>query len=320
MLVFGSQDSGRIDVYTRPNAPRSIGGVLDDGLKLWRQSLSKTWPLALIAQLLISVPLLMVRVQFKNLPVIPSSNAFTAANAANQQLMLAVIKSPTVMLAYLLAMLVTLACYTAIVIRIDGLAMNNSPSLGTSLSAGFRLLPRVLLQLLVFILAGIVIGTALAIFGGIVAGIATAGLGGAKSPLFPIVLLSIIFIIGCFVLGRVFLSFVSLVLDDAGAVASIGNSWRLTRGYWWRCSAILLVLVIIGFVFTVVIGFADGLVAATLGVASVAATALTQLVGIVSNAFLGSLYPAVFIAIFYDLKLRKQGVDLAGRVSALAPQ
>jgi hypothetical protein len=121
-------------------------------------------------------------------------------------------------------------------------------------------------------------------------------------------------------LGRIFLSFLALVIDDAGAIASIKVSWTLTRGCWWRCSAILLVLIIIGIVFTLVIAFANGLVLVSLGAASVAATVLTQLVGVVSNAFLGSLYPAVLIAIFHDLKLRKQGGDLAGRVNALAPQ
>jgi hypothetical protein len=123
-----------------------------------------------------------------------------------------------------------------------------------------------------------------------------------------------------FLLGRLFLSFFALVVDDLGAVASIRMSWMLTRGSWWRCSAILLVLVIIGFVFALVIAFANGLIAVSLGAATVGATVLAQLVGVAANAFLGSLYPAVLIAIFHDLKLRKQGVDLVGRVNALAPQ
>jgi hypothetical protein len=320
MLTFESQDSGRIDVYTRPNAPRSIGGVLDDGLKLWLDSLSKTWPLALIAQLLYAIPLVMLRVQLKDLPIVPSSNVFSAANAANTQLFLALVKSPMLVLAYLLTLLLAVACYTAIVIRIEGVSTNSAPSLRASLAAGFRLLPRVLLQLLVFILSAIVITVALAIIAGIVGGIAAAGMGGAKSPVLPFVSVTIMFLFVFFLLGRLFLSYFALVVDDAGAVASIKASWTLTRGCWWRCSAILLVLVIIGIVFGIVIAFADGLIVGSLGATSVAATVLAQVVGVVSNAFLGSLYPAVLVAIFHDLKLRKQGVDLAGRVNALAPQ
>jgi hypothetical protein len=303
-------------VYTKPNAPRSIGGVLDDGLKLWLESLSKTWPLALIAQLLYAIPLIMLRIQLKDLPIVPSSNALTAANAANAQLFLAIFKSPVLILAYLVTILIAVACYTAIVTRIEGVSTNSAPSLRDSLAAGFRLLPRVLLQLLVFILCGIVIGVAVAIFGGI----AVAGFGGAKSSLLPIMSVVLMFVFLFFMLGRIFLSFIALVVDDAGAIASIKVSWTLTRGNWWRCSTILVVLVIIGIVFTLVIAFANGLVLVSLGAASVAATVLTQLVGVVSNAFLGSLYPAVLIAIFHDLKLRKEGGDLAGRVNALAAQ
>lgn len=303
-------------MYTRPNAPRSIGGVLDDGLKLWLESLSKTWPLALIAQLLYAIPLIMLRIQLKDLPIVPSSNALTAANAANAQLFLAIFKSPVLILTYLVTILIAVACYTAIVTRIEGVSTNSAPTLQDSLAAGFRLLPRVLLQLLVFILAGIVIGIAVAILGGI----AVAGFGGAKSSLLPIVSVVLMFVLLFFVLGRIFLSFIALVVENAGAIASIKLSWTLTRGNWWRCSTILVVLVIIGIVFSLVIAFANGVTVVSLGATSVMATVLTQLVGAVANAFLGSLYPAVLISIFHDLKLRKQGVDLAGRVNALAPQ
>jgi hypothetical protein len=307
-------------VYTRPNAPRSIGGVLDDGLKLWLESLSKTWPLALIAQLLYAIPLVMLRVQIKDLPIVPSSNALTAANAANTQLFLALFKSPILILAYLVTILIVVVCYTAIVTRIQGVSTNSAPSVQTSLTSGLRLLPRVLLQLLVFFLCAMVIAVALGILAAIVGGIATAGMGGAKSSVMPILIFALVFIFVFFLLGRIFLSYFALVIDDAGAVASIRLSWTLTRGGWWRCSAILLVLVIIGIVFTLVIAVADGLIAVSLGATSVAATVLAQLLGVVSSTFLGSLYPAVLIAIFHDLKLRKQGVDLIGRVNALAPQ
>ena len=309
-------------MYTRPSAPRSIGGVLDDGLKLWRESLSKTWPLALLAQLLFAIPLVMLRMQLKDLPIVPGSNAFTAANAANTQLFLALVKSPMLILAYLLTLLLVVACYTAIAIRIEGVSTYSAPSLQASLAAGFRLLPRVLLQLLVFILSWIVIGVALAIVAAIVGGglSVAGGVGGARSPVLPFITVTIMFSFVFFLLGRIFLSYFALVVDDAGAVASIKASWTLTRGCWWRCAAILLVLVIIGIVFTIVIAFADGLIVASLGPTSLGATVLAQLVGAVANAFLGSLYPAVLIAIFHDLKLRKQGVDLVGRVNALAPQ
>jgi hypothetical protein len=50
------------------------------------------------------------------------------------------------------------------------------------------------------------------------------------------------------------------------------------------------------------------------------ATLLSTILGLLVNSFLGSLFPAVLIAILHDLKLRKQGGDLLGRVDALARQ
>jgi len=296
--------------------------VLDDGLKLWRESLSKTWPLALVAQLLFAIPLVMLRMQLKDLPIVPSANAFTAANAANTQLFLALIRSPTLVLAYVATVLLAAVCYTAIVIRIEGVSTNSALPLRASLAAGLRLLPRVLLQILVFILSWIVIAVVWGIIAAIVAGgmSVAGGMGGAKSPVLPIITFTIMFLFVFFLLGRLFLSYFALVADDAGAVASIRVSWTLTQGSWWRCSAILVVLVIIGFVFALVIALVNGLIAVSLGPISLGATVLAQLVGVAANAFLGSLYPAVLIAIFHDLKLRKQGVDLVGRVNALAPQ
>jgi hypothetical protein len=43
-------------------------------------------------------------------------------------------------------------------------------------------------------------------------------------------------------------------------------------------------------------------------------------VAVPTYALLMSLLPAVQLAIFYDLKLRKEGADLSSRVNALAPQ
>src|ERR1700733_11431126 len=43
-------------LYENPEAPAGIGGVLADGLRLWRISLPLTWGLALLAQTVDSAP------------------------------------------------------------------------------------------------------------------------------------------------------------------------------------------------------------------------------------------------------------------------
>ena len=33
-------------MYVKPTTPRSIGGILDDAIKLYRDAFAKSWPLA----------------------------------------------------------------------------------------------------------------------------------------------------------------------------------------------------------------------------------------------------------------------------------
>jgi hypothetical protein len=314
MITFELQDSGRIAVYTKPTEPRSIGGVLDDGLRLWRLSVPKTWPLAVLAQLVVAVPLLWLAYKFPAMaPGARGSGALAAANAANLQFMTNLIKSPSTWLAYAFMLIFSTICYTAIVVRVADLETGRDSSLLGSLASAFRLLPRLLLQLLVYVGVGMGAGIVLAL----VVGFGSA-LGGGTA-LATTLMLILFLVLGAFVLGRIFLAWTALILDDAGAVESIRISWRLTRGSWWRCAAILVVLIIIGAVFSLIVGVAAASIGAALG-RGWPASLSTQLISLIANAFLGSLYPAVLIAIFYDLKLRKQGADLLGRVDALARQ
>jgi hypothetical protein len=301
-------------VYTKPTEPRSIGGVLDDGLRLWRESLPKTWPLALLAQLVVAVPLLVLGYKLQGIVPAAPARSLSATNAANAQLLLNLFKSPATWLAYLCMIILSFICYTAIVLRVAGAATAAVSSLMGSLAAAVRLLPRLLLQLLLFIAATLVAALVFALFAGI--GSLFGGGGRAVSGLMFI----IFFLVIAFVLGRVFLASIALMLEDAGPAESIAMSWRLTRGFWWRCAGILVVLIIIGAVFAVVVGFVAAAIGAALGAPSLLGTAVTQIVSVLANAVLGSLYPAVLIAIFYDLKLRKEGADLLGRVDVLAPQ
>jgi hypothetical protein len=294
-------------VYTKPTEPRSIGGVLDDGLRLWRQSLTKTWPLALLAQLAVVIPFLILGYKLQGY-VAPVPGATRPMSAASAQAMLNIFKSPATWLTYLAIVIVSALLYTGLVLRISAVARGEASSLGGALSSALRILPRLLLQFLLFFGAAIAVGVVVAVLG--------AAAGRALGFLFFVIALCVFL----FLFGRVFFSSIVLMLEDAGPAESIGISWRLTRGHWWRCAGILLVLFIIGLVFSLVVGFIAAALGGVLGTTSLLGTGISQLISLVVNTALGSLYPAVLVAILYDLRLRKQGGDLMGRVDALAPQ
>jgi p-aminobenzoyl-glutamate transporter AbgT len=123
---------------------------------------------------------------------------------------------------------------------------------------------------------------------------------------------------GCYAVGKIILGAVVLIVEDKGAYESLRRSWALTAGHWWRVAAILTVLVIVIFVLFLVIGVIAVVVAASMGSTARVGGLLIQVISLLGNTLVAPLYAAVLLAIFYDLKLRKEGADLAGRVSALA--
>jgi len=300
-------------VYVKPTAPRSIGGILDDAVRLYRDSFAKAWPLALCAQLALAVPLLIIRTQ---LAAVPGATANPMANpmsaAANPAAAMAVLKSPSVWLSYLAVVLVTIGFYNALLVLIDGLAAAKTESFGRSLTAGFRLLPRTVLLFLamfaVAVIGFVIVGFLVGFLGILHVSIIVGILVGASAALF------------LYAWGRAFLANIALVVEDAGVFSSLGMSWGLIKNHWWRTATVYSIAVIIGIVFYLVIGILSGVAIAVLHSSINIALIVSQLVSIIGGTALMSFVPAVLLVTYYDLRLRKGGADLASRVNALAPQ
>jgi p-aminobenzoyl-glutamate transporter AbgT len=159
--------------------------------------------------------------------------------------------------------------------------------------------------------------------GGLVAGAMGVSLGlfnRLGSPAVRATLLLAFALVLIYVWGRAFLSNVALVVEDAGVFASLRISWGLIKHHWWRATTVYTVAIIIVLVFYVVIGVVDGIIGATLHNSLALAVVLGQVVAVLGGSVLMTFVPAVLISMYYDLKLRKEGADLAVRVNALTPQ
>jgi hypothetical protein len=279
-------------VYLKPTAPRSIGGVLDDSIRLYRAGIAKVWPLALGAQLLVAVPTLYSSLNARN--AVPTGQA-----------LLSMYGSPSFWLPYLVCAIATIGFYNAITLQLAAAYRGESASGSQALAAGYRLLPRVLQMYLVLIVVGIAFGIVVAIAMQAPALIRLV-LGIAAIPLL------------IYLLGRVYLAHVALIVDDLGVFKSIQSSWTLTRGHWWRGATIYTVVLLIALVFYLIIMFVVGLITVGFGPASALGIGLTQLVSVLGTSIVLPLVSASLIAIFLDFKLRSEGTDLADRVNALA--
>lgn len=110
-----------------------------------------------------------------------------------------------------------------------------------------------------------------------------------------------------------------LLVEDAGPAASLARSWRLTTGSFWRLSIIYTVALIILIALYLVIAAVAGFLAGVLAHGDLAmVTAFAEVIGIVLGALATPFYGALALAVLADLKVRKEGADLAQRISATA--
>lgn len=306
-------------MYQSPTVPRSIGGVLDDSIQLFRASFSKA---AVPALLMAVVTVVQLLVQLSTGTLGARSNgaqgvaaAATAASAAAGSALLS-----------LLASLFDIVLYGTIVLIIIGVARGQAPTFGTAFAGAWRRFGAMLgASILVGLIGGFgLLLAALPIF------LNLSGLAGATFPqivarltpqVFESLLLSLPVI---YVLFRIMLYTVPILAESQSASQSIGTSWRLVGGNWWRTSTVAFVLGIVVYVLMIIViavagagaafvvssraGTQQGAVAAALSVGL--ALGATRLIS-------APLLAAMFVALYRDLQLRKGGGDLEARLGAL---
>jgi hypothetical protein len=110
-----------------------------------------------------------------------------------------------------------------------------------------------------------------------------------------------------------------VVFEGQGPVAALTGSHRLVWGNWWRTAAILTVGFIIISVFYFAAGLVVGLAVPLFGIENISIFGLITglLIAVLMSVVITPFYVALLIAVYWDLKLRKQGGDLAARVGAL---
>jgi hypothetical protein len=278
-------------MYVQPTAPRDIGGVIDDAIKLYRASFRTCWPIALIASVVSVATVLYLLSRFPAL-----------ATLHDPAQMLQLFK-PSIWGFYLVLSIASLVLLGAIVACQNALAAGAAPmSVGEALAAAFA---RVHWQLLAILLWLLYIGLVAAII---------------LMPLsVPLKMLGVIAwaIYGIYLWGRLQLWIVALFAEDAGTLQAMRVSWDLTKGHWWRAATILTVGIIIVLVIVMVFGFVGGLVFVMFRLDTMSLIIGNQLISAAERVFVTSMIPALLVVMYYDFKLRREGGDLAARTKSL---
>lgn len=261
----------------RPEQPQTIGGVLDTTFQLYKKSIGKVWLLCLIGAIGGALPSLYM--------------AMTGAGTpSNPTAVLAMIGSPGWWGMYVIAMLLSLWTMAACYRMQEAIGTDSPMTLAGALTSSASRLPILFLTMILFGIA-VTVGMLLLVIPGLI------------------------------LMVSLLLCFTLVVLEDKGPVDSLTGSHRLIWGNWWRTTAILTVGFAIAIVLYVAIGLVIGIVIPIVGIGSTNPLLFGMItglvVGVLAALLLTPFYIALLLAVYWDLKLRKEGGDLAARVGAL---
>jgi hypothetical protein len=268
----------------QPSQPQSIGGVLDTTFQLYKASVVKMIPLSLLAVIAGSPQSIYVFTQGG------------LANPGDPFAMLNLMGSPGYWLATVLGAIASMWMISAAYLKVGAIGTGGDLGIGTALQRALPRLPTVILMVILFAIA------------------LTIGF--------------VLLVIPCLILMvSLGLCFNTALFEGKGPVDALTESHRLVWGNWWRTAAILTVGFIIIFVIYLIAGMIIGVLAPVLilggggGTENVLLITLIGglLVGVLTSLLMMPFYVGLAIAIYWDLKLRKDGGDLAARVGALNP-
>lgn len=286
-------------MFTLANAPQGIGRNLDNGFRLLFAGIG---PAALLLLIMIVIDAVLF--------VVMGSSFFIMMSQMEKGQM------PTsgmgmVVVFLLLLTIVNMLFNNAMISKYGAIAYNQEKSLGSALATGAR---KILPVLVYGILYAIVLG---------VSSLPLAILMAALQP--TGILAAVIVILGIIppmILGlSLYLGPYLIIIDDRGIFESLTASHKLVWGNWWRTLLYITIMILILLAVVIAIQFTFGLITALLVHAGPNNGNMSYLIVMqVVNQLVSLIFMPVMVALlipyFHDLKLRKEGGDLAGRINA----
>lgn len=298
--------------YVAPSVPLTVGGVLDNWIRLFRTSFADCWALALVA----AAAGALVQVMFTPTLPTPGLRPLQAWIQLSSGL-----RGPGIFLADILLVAISLLVYSALLTQQAAIIRGEEPfSFGTALTKGLRRLPQLILGGLVLI----VIFLAMLVPAGIGAAVLIPFRRLPMAIALAVVLGLGIVILFIYVSLRLQIWMAAMFSENLGGPSALGRSWELVKGNWWRVMGIAFVSGVVIWIISMAIGAGMGIVVGIMGIHGTSADAMLRRIqvigaaGEVARLLTMPLLTAVWFAIYQDLRLRREGGDLAARTEALS--
>ncbi len=269
-----------------PPRPLSVGEVLDLTFRIFRATLVSCLLYAAISVIVSQLP------NIYNIMSGHPTRGFTLE------------RDPVWWALYVVGWLAAFVFWSAILLRQYAIADGRRPQTRAELRRGMRLLPA---TLLIALLVGLAVGVWFV----------------PAMPLLHASRATAVLILGLLSIPATWLGVAlscagtALLLTDRGPLACLAHSWRLVSGNWWRLATVytvgLILLLMLG-VLSGVIGVIFALLMAHGDVALI--SAIATVVVVILSSIGTPLYTALALAVFGDLSVRREGIDLAQRIAA----
>jgi hypothetical protein len=298
-----------------PLRPLGLGEILDGAVQTIRQNPKVMLGLSAIVNLLLTV--IVVLVQIGNLSTafggLGSFGTTSSDGSADEVDVGGLVASG---IAGLLQFIGTTILTGLLVIAVSDAVLGRRPGIG---EVWQRAKGRIwaLLGVTVLVVLGI-FGVALAC---LLPGILVAFAGGGVGAVLLIVVGAVAALVLTFWIAiRWLFAPPTVLLERSGVFASMGRSWRLVGGSWWRCFGIWLLAQVLGSVLSGVLQF-PFLIAAMLvdsTATKAVAIGLTILAGVIARTLVAPFSASILALLYIDLRMRREGLDVRLQQAAAA--
>ena len=283
-------------MYQRPDAPQTIGGVLDNGLRLFKASFSQTVGLAAFFALPLALPNLL-------------SPATTVGSFSQEAAAPPTSELPAgYFVALTIGMFVSLYGYLAILARMHALEIGQPSGFGAALIHALRRFPAALAFMLpyaVVIFLGVAAFVGMAVFA--FQNLATLIL------LLPLALGALALVFALIIYW--YFAPLLIVTQGMGPFRAMKRSLHLVRGNWWRTAIVLTLATLIWFALSAIAGLLNA--AILFSEAGRWLLGLAFIFDLLGQGFGALFMSAASLALLHDLSLRRGGADLAERIDTL---
>lgn len=291
-----------------PPRPQSVGEILDSTFRIFGATLLKCLPYAILGVIVGQLGSLYDLLKNGRPRLDPVSR-------------LALVQDRRWWLASLIGFVLALVFTNAVILRQFSLASGREVAAGVELRRAVGRVPGVLLIFILMMLS--MVGTMIpvtvivAVPLGLAAGGAALGAGQQGALWGTVIFLLLALIAISWIVIRWICSTAVYLLTARGPLASMGYSWRLTSGSFWRLSVIYTVAVVLMLVFYLIASVLGTAVAAAIANGDLAVmTAVMSTVIVLLGAFAAPFYSALMLSVYGDLTVRREGADLAQRIAA----